>query len=195
MTPHSAQACARAGIPYTPEWRERVEGRLSNMEIETRFARRQCALCEPEHAAVERALHRGSREKGLVRVGTAEYSEAWWKHEWRSMPDYDGGGNAPSGPRFYFQSTDNWYGEPDVSPRLLCELLDWRLDTDDEERGELRALFVTADECEEQPWGHWDYEEGEDEGPPFDRLFAAPSEGGRGWCPERAGIEWPPRSR
>jgi len=169
MTPHSPEACARAGIPYTPEWRERVGspvyGSISPMEYAEMHAE---PIPEPEHAVVERALHRGSRLSRLVRVGSYEYSEAWWKHEWRSLPDYDGGGNASSG-------ILRGFGYDAGSAEMLEHItMIWvrsgyfGVVSKDQSARELHEMFMSGTR---------------------EQFFGTPENGGRGWCPKLAGVE------
>lgn len=192
MTPHSPEACARAGIPYTPEWRERVGspiyGSISPMEYAVMDT--DSSTVEPAHAVLERALDRGSRLKGLVRVGEHEYSKAWWKHEWRTMPDYDGGGNAPSGVIF----------EELRSGRL-------QVDTHLVNKRRVKRGFVGRNKAEgmvdprsyfpgwhlvEREFAVWCAPSAryglEQKAARGGGLFAPPSEGGRGWCPKLATV-------
>lgn len=192
MTPHSPEACARAGIPYTPEWRERVEGRLSSMEIEQRMARRRLAQNEPEHSRLEREKALVAREHKRAAVDAYAYRDVTieqWRAHWRSLPDYDGPPmRSPSGVEFeelrsgrlcvfgyrthkkesgWFRGANKSEGmaDPDLyfGPRV-------HLPPDAEYVLQGQRWGVVVASSREQ-------------------LFARPSDGGHGWCSKLAESE------
>ena len=63
---------------------------------------------EDEYAKDAQRERRNSRDAvrcGLVDLPKEAPSREQWRKHWRGLPDYDGGGHAPSGPVFWFFPT------------------------------------------------------------------------------------------
>ena len=196
MSRYTPEACARAGIPYDPEWREVMPDKgYSKMQFWEAAYQNVLLAEEPVHARKERGIYEHANARTLVPIlnpdGTVtRLTPEYWRHEWRSMPDYDGPPmKPPSGVIF----------EELQSGRLRVD--EWTIRKRRPKRG-----FVGKNKADgfvdPRSWfgGRGIVDDLAEWQPPSARyareqkaaravgLFKAPSEGGRGWCPKLAGV-------
>ena len=175
------QRCLVRNVPYSAESsgtfiRTTAEER-KRYRVLAQLARVELAFADPEHARNERSVHQNARAENLVEVHNADGSSTqltpeYWRHEWRSLPDYDGPPmRAPSGPVF---SRSDGFGIPSA-PSAGTEL----------------GITQEPDTRRRRPdsglagWSQWYLEA---QAGDYPDAYAPPSAGGRGWCPKLAGV-------
>lgn len=173
LSKYTPEACARAGIPYDPEWREIIPDKgYSKMQFWETTYQNVLLVEEPVHARKERGIYEHAYARSLVAIpnpdGTVTHlTPEYWRHEWRSMPDYDGPPmRAPSGVRVSIGTgpSDLIFSSALYPPK---------------KKGELPRMVYTKIAIT-SPWTEVD--------PSLDD-YAHPSAGGRGWCPKLVGVK------
>ena len=166
LSKYTPEACARAGIPYDPEWREIIPDKgYSKMQFWETTYQNVLLAHEPVHARKERGIYEHANARTLVAIrkqdgSVTHLTPEYWRHEWRSMPNYDGPPmRAPSGVRVSIGT-----GPSDLIH--LSVLHPPENEGDPSRMVHTKIAIVTPQTDVDPPWN----------------AFVSPSAGGRGWC-------------